>query len=65
MAFSSSLEVKSDCTCTSCTSKMCDHHNGIFEALTNGTHYVIWPTPEGEPNDKLLVKFFLRSHKVR
>ena len=31
------------------------HLNGIFEALTHGTHYVIWPTSAGEPNDTLLV----------
>ena len=27
------------------------HHNVIFEALRHETHYVIWPTLEGEPND--------------
>ena len=41
------------------------HHNGIFKALTHGTHYVICPTLVGEPNDNLLVQFFLKSHKVR
>ena len=40
------------------------HQNGIFEALTHGTHYVIRLTPEGEPNDKLLVQFVIKSHKV-
>ena len=40
-------------------------HNSIFEALRHGTHYVIWPTLEGGPNDKKLVQFFLKSHKVQ
>ena len=41
------------------------HQNGIFEALRHGTHYVIWPIPEGVPNDKRLVQFFIRFHKVQ
>ena len=40
------------------------HHNDISEAWRHGTHYVIWPTPVGGPNDKLLVQFFLKSHKI-
>ena len=31
------------------------HQNSISEALRHGIRYIIWPTPEGEPNDKLLV----------
>ena len=41
------------------------HQNGISEALRHGTHYVIWPTPKGVPNDMRLVQFFLRFHKVQ
>ena len=28
------------------------NQNSIFEALRHGTHYVIWPTSEGVPNNK-------------
>ena len=28
------------------------HQSGISEALTQETHCVIWPTPEGVPIDK-------------
>ena len=31
------------------------HHNGISEALRHGTHYVVWPTPKGGPNNMRLV----------
>ena len=41
------------------------HHNDIFKALRHETYYVIWPTPEGRPNDKQPVQFFLKSHKVK
>ena len=41
------------------------HHNGIFKALIHRTRYLIWPNSEGVPNDKRLVQFFLRFHKVR
>ena len=38
------------------------HQNRISEALRHETHYVIWSIPDGGPNDKRLVQFFLKFY---